>query len=77
MKTIYQQLKPEIKSKINQSATKYSTAKRLKYTLMAKRWWSDLTVSELGDIISYGGIGTVDVSPHGYLFGKDIIQKEN
>jgi hypothetical protein len=77
MKTIYQQLKPEIKSKINQSATKYSTAKRLKYTLMAKRWWSDLTVSELGDIISYGGIGTVDVSPHGYLFGKDIIQNEH
>ena len=77
MKTIYQQLKPEIKSKINQSATKYSTAKRLRYTLMAKRWWSDLTVSELGDIISYGGIGTVDVSPHGYLFGKDIIKNEH
>jgi|TARA_Y100000289_G_scaffold64330_1_gene76054 hypothetical protein len=77
MKTLYQQLKPEIKSKINESATKYSTAKRLKYTLMAKRWWSDLTISELGDIISYGNIGTVDVSPHGYLYGNNIIEKED
>ena len=76
-KNTWQQLKPHYQIKIREAAHKFTSAKRLKYTLMAKRWWSDLTISELGDIISYGNIGTVDVSPHGYLYGNNIIEKED
>ena len=34
--TIYNKLKPEFKTELNHNAKKYSSAKRLKYTLMSK-----------------------------------------
>ena len=42
IKTIYDNLKPEFKAELNINARKYSSAKRLKYTLMSKTSWQDL-----------------------------------
>jgi hypothetical protein len=46
IKTIYDNLKPEFKAELNINARKYSSAKRLKYTLMSKVSWQELTLGE-------------------------------
>ena len=43
MKSIYEMLKPEVKDELKSSARKYDSAKRLKYVLMSKTIWQDLT----------------------------------
>ena len=52
MKTIYELLKPELKSELQASAKKYSTAKRLKYVLMSTTIWQNLTVDQVNDLLS-------------------------
>ena len=47
-------LMPDVKSSIQSSARKYSTAKRLKYLLMSKTMWSELTIDEMRDVLTYG-----------------------
>ena len=43
IKTVYERLKPELKKILNKSAKDYSSAKRLKYTLMSKMMFKKLT----------------------------------
>ena len=40
IKTVYDNLLPDVKSALQASARQYSAAKRLKYTLMSKTMWS-------------------------------------
>jgi hypothetical protein len=75
IKTIYDELLPNVKTSLQDSAKKYSTAKRLKYNLMSKTMWSDLTVQDLSDIITYSNLNNSELSPHSYLFGYNIISK--
>jgi len=75
IKTIYDELVPEVKTSLQESAKKYSTAKRLKYNLMSKTMWSDLTVQDLSDIITYSNLNNSELSPHSYLYGYNIISK--
>ena len=75
IKNIYDELVPEVKTSLQESAKKYSTAKRLKYNLMSKTMWSDLTVQDLSDIITYSNLNNSELSPHSYLFGYNIISK--
>ena len=49
-KTIYDSLLPNIKSKFKVSVRKYDTAKRLKYILMSKSLWYQLTIDELREL---------------------------
>ena len=51
MKNTWKQLKPEHQLKIRTAAKKYSSAKRLKYTLMASDGWYDLELSTIRDIL--------------------------
>ncbi len=53
IKTIYDKLKPDFKTELNINARKYSSAKRLKYTLMSKTSWQDLTLSEVSTMTTY------------------------
>ena len=50
IKTIYDRLKPGFKSSLQKNARQYSSAKRLKYVLMSKTSWYDLTISQVSDI---------------------------
>lgn len=75
IKTIYDELLPEVKTALRESATKYSTAKRLKYNLMSKTMWSELTVSDVSDIITYGSLNNSELSSYSYLYGANIISK--
>ena len=75
IKTIYDNLKPEYKTELNINARKYSSAKRLKYTLMSKTSWQDLAISELSSMTTYCDITTHKLSASDLLYGHNIINK--
>ena len=53
MQTLYERLKDEFKSELENSTLKYDSAKRIKYTLMSKNLWQELTINELSELITY------------------------
>ena len=75
MKTIYELLKPELKSELQASARKYSTAKRLKYVLMSTTIWQSLTVDQVNDLISYSNLQSYKMSAYDFMYGDNILQK--
>ena len=75
IKTIYDDLNSEYKAELNTNARKYSSAKRLKYTLMSKTSWQDLTLSELSSMTTYCDITTYKLSANDVLYGHNIITK--
>jgi len=70
---LYQRLKPEIKQSFRESCAKYSTAKRLKYTLMSKLTWQDLTIDELKDLITYSNLSSYEMSAYSFMYGDNIL----
>ena len=75
IKTIYYRLKPGFKSSLQKNARQYSSAKRLKYTLMSQTSWYDLTVSQVSDISVYCDIPTYKLSAQDLMYGNSIINK--
>ena len=73
IKTIYDNLKPEFKAELNINARKYSSAKRLKYTLMSKTSWQDLTLSEVSTMTTYCDIYTHKLSGQDIMYGRTIL----
>jgi hypothetical protein len=73
IKTIYDKLKPEFKTELNVNARKYSSAKRLKYTLMSKTIWQDLTVGEISSLTTYCDIYTSQLSASDVMYGNQIL----
>jgi hypothetical protein len=56
IKSIYDRLLPDVKASLQQNARRFSTAKRLKYTLMSHVIWSDLTVENVRNLYTYTDI---------------------
>jgi len=75
LKTIFDELLPDVKLKLRASAREYNTAKRLKYTLMSKYIWSQLTVDEVRDLLTYGGVNSWDLDSFSFMYGDKIINK--
>ena len=75
IKTIYDRLEPGFKSSLQKNARQYSSAKRLKYTLMSKTSWHDLTVSNISDMSIYCDIPTYNLSATDFMYGNSIITK--
>ena len=75
IKTVYDNLLPDVKTELQASARKYSTAKRLKYTLMSKYLWSDLTMSEIRDVLTYGNLDSWKLDCYSFMYGEKIIQR--
>ena len=75
IKTIYDRLKPGFKSSLQKNARQYSSAKRLKYTIMSQTSWYDLTVSQVSDISVYCDIPTYKLSAQDLMYGNSIINK--
>ncbi len=72
--TIYENLKPELQTELNSSSVKYSTAMRLKYVLLSKFYWSELTVDNVKDLITYTGQSTSQVSAFGFMYGDSFLK---
>ena len=75
IKTIYDDLKPEIKAVLNTNARQYASAKRLKYTLMSKTMWQELTIGEVSSMTTYCDIPTYHLSASDIIYGKVILKQ--
>ena len=69
IKSIYDLLRPRIKSELQASAKKYDGAKRLKYQLMSSTLWHDLSLSDISSLMTYSGLYTHEVTAHDILYG--------
>lgn len=76
IKTIYDRLKPGFKSSLQENARQYSSAKRLKYVLMSKTSWYDLTISQISDLTIFCNITTYKMDVSDLLYGNTIINKD-
>ena len=75
IKTVYDKLLPDVKTELQASARKYGSAKRLKYVLMSKTMWNELTIDEMKDLITFGNITSYKLDWLGFMYGENIIQK--
>jgi hypothetical protein len=76
IKSIYDLLKPSVKSELQASARKYSSAKLLKYTLMSKMTWSELTMREVSELLTYSNLQSYKLSAYDFLYGENIINRD-
>ncbi len=74
LKTVYDNLLPDVKSSLQASARKYSSAKRLKYTLMSKLMWSELTIDEVRDLLTYGNLDSWKLDNLSFMYGNKIVK---
>ena len=77
MKNTWKQLKPEHQLKIRTAAKKYSSAKRLKYTLMASDGWYDLELGTIRDILMFTDHNSYDVNGADIMYGVKFLKQEN
>jgi len=75
IKSVYDMLLPDVKTELQASARKYSTAKRLKYTLMSKMMWSELQIDQIRDLLTYGNLESWKLNSHSFMYGENIIDK--
>lgn len=76
IKTVYDELLPDVKKQLQASARKYNSAKRLKYVLMTKYMWSNLTIDEMRDLFTYTEIKTWQLEPGSFMYGDKILTRE-
>ena len=74
IKTVYDNLLPDVKTGLQESARKYGSAKRLKYTLMSKTMWSELTIGEAKDLITFGNIDSWKLDSLSLMYGSKIVR---
>ena len=75
IKTVYDNLLPDVKSALQTSARKYGAAKRLKYTLMSKTMWYELTIDDIRDLISYSELNSWELEAYSFMYGDNIIKR--
>ncbi len=74
LKTVYDNLLSDVKTSLQASARKYSSAKRLKYTLMSKLMWSELTIDEVRDLLTYGDLDSWKLDNLSFMYGNKIVK---
>ncbi len=75
VKTVYDKLLPDVKTNLQASARKYGSAKRLKYVLMSKTMWNELTIEDMKDLLTFGDVTTYKLDWLGFMYGENIIAK--
>ena len=76
IKSIYDLLQPNLKSELQDSARKYDSAKRLKYKLMSSTLWSELSLADICDILTYSDLYTSDVTAKDIMYGGRMLIDE-
>ena len=75
VKTVYDKLLPDVKKELQASARKYGSAKRLKYVLMSKTMWNELTIENMKDLFTYGDVTSYKLECWSFMYGENIIDK--
>ena len=76
MINIYNKLKPEYKDKLEESSVKYSTASRLKYVLLSKTIWYELTIDQVRDLLTYTEESSYSLSAYDFMYGDKFLIKD-
>ena len=78
MKTLWQQLKPEIKQTLNEQEEKYpSLVKGVKIALKENYLWSHLSIGQARDLIYFTDHAYASLSSYDWSYGeKFIIENE-
>ena len=77
MKTIYEQLNPDILASINADKQRYPfTTRAFKLKLKSTDYWSDLSVSDVQIIITHSHIKLVELDHFDLLWGDKFLTNE-
>ena len=74
MQNLYKQLKPEFRKQLNENCKQYESVNRIKYTLMSKTLWQDLSISDIKDLVLWANLDTRKLTIDGMLYGDNIIK---
>ena len=77
MKTVWNKLKKSHQDKIRENTRKYSTAKRLKYKLMAASHWHNLDMNTIRDLLVYTNNYSYEVSGIDIMYGNKFLKEES
>jgi len=78
MKTLWQQLKPEIKQAINDQEEKYpSIVKGVKIALKENYLWSHLSIGQARDLIYFTDSSLASLSSYDWSYGEKFLVCED
>ena len=78
MKTLYQQLKPEIKQSLSEQEELYPTlVKSIKCALQDNYLWSHLSIGQARDLISFTSISIGSMSSYDWSYGEKFLVCED
>ena len=75
MQNLYKQLKPEFRKTLNENCKKYESVNQIKYTLMSKTLWQELSISDIKDLVLWASLDTRKLTIDGMLYGDNIIKQ--
>jgi hypothetical protein len=74
MKTLYQQLKPEVKQALNDQEEKYpSLVKGVKIALKENYLWSHLSIGQARDLIYFTDFAYANLSSYDWSYGEKLL----
>ena len=75
MQNLYKQLKPKFRKALNENCKKYESVSRIKYNLMSKTLWQELSITDVKDLVLWANLDTRKLTVDGMLYGDEIIKK--
>ena len=75
MENLYKQLKPKFRKALNENCKKYESVNRIKYTLMSKTLWQELSIANIKDLVLWANLDTRKLTIDGMLYGDNIIKQ--
>ena len=75
MQNLYKQLKPKFRKALNENCKNYKSVNRIKYNLMSKTQWQDLSITDVKDLVLWANLDTRKLTIDGMLYGDNIIKK--
>ena len=75
MQNLYKQLKPKFRKALNENCKKYESVNRIKYTLMSKTLWQELSIANIKDLVLWANLDTRKLTIDGMLYGDNIIKQ--
>lgn len=78
MKTLYEQLKPEIKQALTEQEELYPTiVKGVKTALQENYLWSHLSIGQARELVSFTSISLGSMSSYDWSYGEKFITCED
>ena len=75
MEKLYKQLKPKFRKALKENCKNYKSVNRIKYYLMSKTQWQDLSITDVKDLVLWANLDTRKLTIDGMLYGDNIIKQ--